>query len=359
VEAWNALVQFDYSSAIDSFAQLIRAYPTEVEPYWRLALLLAGERRDDESLNVFNRGLAIDPESGDLWNRLGGLYDGMGRSADAIAARQKYVALRPNEANAHDSLGLSYQAGGRYDDAIASYRRALELSPNFDVAWIHLGHANAQAGRYGAAEEAYRRYIQVAASEQQIARGYESLALLARQQGRTQQAVDLLRQHVKAPFVFSAFVRLDAGEPLDTLLDEFLPPPPVPNRGARPSQRPWLSLQAMVALKRGETAKAIELAQAALRERPLLADADSMEDCLANTYLALGRHDDAITEYERILRRNPQYPLAHYRLGLAYEAKRDRDRARTSFQKFLSVWAGADRDAPEVMNAQARLAALH
>jgi hypothetical protein len=45
---------------------------------------------------VFNRGLAVDPEAGDLWNRLGGVYDGLGRSADAIAAREKYVALQPS-----------------------------------------------------------------------------------------------------------------------------------------------------------------------------------------------------------------------------------------------------------------------
>src|SRR4029078_6527959 len=93
VEAWNALVQFAYSSAINSFARLIRGYPTEVEAYSRLGLLLAGERRYDEALEVLPRRPAMDPDSTDLWNRLGGVYDELARPADAIAAREKYVAL--------------------------------------------------------------------------------------------------------------------------------------------------------------------------------------------------------------------------------------------------------------------------
>jgi tetratricopeptide (TPR) repeat protein len=74
--------------------------------------------------------------------------------------------------------------------------------------------------------------------------------------------------------------------------------------------------------------------------------------------LELGRYDEAIAEYERILRINPRYPLAHYRLGLAHEGRRRADLARQSFEQFLQVWADADRDVPEVVNAQARLAAL-
>ena len=359
VEAWNALVQLDYPAAINSFAQLVRAYPTEVEAYSRLGLLLAGERRYDESLSVFNRGLAVDPEAGDLWNRLGGVYDGLGRSADAIAAREKYVALQPSEANAHDSLGFSYQAGGRYEEAIASYKHALDLAPGFAIARIHLGHAYVQTGRYDAAGDEYRRFIGSVSSEVERTRGYESLALLARREGRRQEAAEILRTRVKVQRIFGAIVRLDAGEPIEQLAQEFRAAPTLPNRGSRSSNRLWLTLQARLALKRGAEAEAVELLQAALAEPAPAADADILEDCLANAYLELQRYDEAIAEYQRILRVNQRYPLAHYRLGLAYEGKRRSDLARTSFEEFLQVWAGADRDVPEIVDSRTRLAALH
>jgi tetratricopeptide (TPR) repeat protein/DNA-binding winged helix-turn-helix (wHTH) protein len=357
VEAWNALVRFDYPSAIESFTKLIRVDPMEVEAYSRLGLLLAGERRYDESLDIFHRGLAVDPESGDLWNRLGGVYDELARTQDAIAARQKYVALQPNEPNAHDSLGLSYQNGGRYDDAVASYRRALELAPRFDIAWIHLGHAYVQMGRYDAAEDAYRRFISTGSSEQEVLRGYESLALLARRQHRYREAADLVRTRANVSRVFEGLIRLDAGESPERLAEEFRTPPQMPNRGSRWGDRGWLHFQAKLALKRGSPDKAIELLQSALRERPLLADVDSLEDCLANGYLELGRFDEAIAEYERVLKRNPKYPLAHYRLGQALEGKKQIDLARQSYRTFLEVWAGADPDVPEVVDARARLQA--
>jgi len=359
VEAWNALVQLDYPSAIDSFAKLVRAYPLEVEAYSRLGLLLAGERRYEESLNVFHRGIAVDPEAGDLWNRLGGVYDGLGRTADAIAARQKYVALQPSEANAHDSLGFSYQHGGRYDEAIAAYRHALELAPGFAIARIHLGHAYVQTGRYDAAEQEYRRFIDSASSEPEQVRGYESLALLARREGRIQEAAEILRTRVKVQRIFAAIVRLDAGEPIARLAEEFRTPPELPNRGSRNSDRMWLTFHGRLALKRGEATKALELLQSALDEPAASAEADTLEDCLANAYLELGRFDDAISEYERILRLNPRYPLAQYRLGLAYEGSKRLDRARHSYEQFLTVWAGADRDVPEIVSAQQKLAALH
>ena len=44
---------------------------------------------------------------------------------------------------------------------------------------------------------------------------------------------------------------------------------------------------------------------------------ESYEDCLANAYLELGRLDEAISEYERILRLNPNYPPVNYHLGQA------------------------------------------
>ncbi len=48
---------------------------------------------------------------------------------------------------------------------------------------------------------------------------------------------------------------------------------------------------------------------------------DSFEDGLANALLELGRLDEAAAEYERILRLNPNYPLAQYHLAQAYERK--------------------------------------
>ncbi|MBA2702631.1 MAG: tetratricopeptide repeat protein, partial [Blastocatellia bacterium] len=79
---------------------------------------------------------------------------------------------------------------------------------------------------------------------------------------------------------------------------------------------------------------------------------DPLEDCLANAYLEVGQPDEAIKEYERILRLNPNYPLAHYHLGQAYELQGKQQQARASYERFLEVWKNADAEAPEIIYAR-------
>jgi len=356
VEAWNALANLDYESAAASLTELVRAYPMEVESYARLGLILAGERKYDEAIQVFRRGLSVDPESSDLWNRLGGIYDEAGRSKDGIAARQKYVALEPAEPNAYDSLGLSFETAGRYDEAIAAYQKALDLKPDFDVAWVHLGNTYVQTGRYAAAEQAFRQYLRSVSTDFETKRAYMSLARVAHRRGRLDEAIAHLARAVPFPVVgLDTPVRLAAGDPIDRIAATVQRPTGSPNRGGRASDRAFHHAQGLLALERGMTAEALDHFHAALRERPLATDMDPLEDCLANAYLKLGRFDDAIAEYSRILQLNPRYPLVHYRLGLAWEGKRQAALARKAYEDFLRIWSGADRDVQEVMDARVRL----
>jgi len=76
---------------------------------------------------------------------------------------------------------------------------------------------------------------------------------------------------------------------------------------------------------------------------------------LANAYLELGRYDEAIAEYERILKLNPNYPLVHFHLAQVYERKNQPDRARAEYEKFLKVWKSAEVNIPEVLVAKRAL----
>jgi tetratricopeptide (TPR) repeat protein len=83
---------------------------------------------------------------------------------------------------------------------------------------------------------------------------------------------------------------------------------------------------------------------------------DALVQCLANAYLEVGRLDEAIAEYERILRVNPRYPLIAYHLGQIYERKGETARARAAYEQFLQDWRAANADIPEVRQATAWLA---
>ena len=129
-----------------------------------------------------------------------------------------------------------------------------------------------------------------------------------------------------------------------------------PDRGSRTSLRPLLYYRGSFDLRNGHSAEAVENFKAALKRRPQIWDIDAYEDCLANAYLELGRLDEAIAEYERILKLNPNYPLVHYHLAEAYKRKGQPDRARAEYEQFLQVWKDADADIPEVVVARKALA---
>jgi tetratricopeptide (TPR) repeat protein len=94
----------------------------------------------------------------------------------------------------------------------------------------------------------------------------------------------------------------------------------------------------------------------ALQHRAVEWNIDSFEDCLANALLESGRYDEALAEYERILKINPNYPLAHYHLGQTHDGKGDCEKARTAYQQFLQVWREADASLPEILAAKQRWA---
>jgi tetratricopeptide (TPR) repeat protein len=123
-------------------------------------------------------------------------------------------------------------------------------------------------------------------------------------------------------------------------------------RGGRGDLRELPYYQGLFELKSGRATEAIEKFKEVLLHQAPTWNVDAYEDCLANAYLELGRFDEAIAEYERILKLNSNYPLVHYHLAKAYEQTGQRDRAHAEYEQFLQVWSDADADVPEVVAAR-------
>ncbi len=356
ITAWYAIANLDYPAAIQKFREIIQKYPAETEAYLRLGYLLRGEEQFDESISALRQGLTIDPDSSALYNSLGLLYSLLGRHDEAVAMHERYVALAPEEANARDSLGMSYQWAGRYAEAIAEYNRALELNRNFEVALIHLGNAQFQTGHYAAAIDLFKQYISVASSDLERARGYSQIAHVYRKQKNLAAALPPAKQAMKGSiYIWEMLViAIERGDlaTAKKLERPLFAESVFTNRGIRNSSRYNYYNRGYIAFKDGQTAEALENFREALRHSPATWEIDAQEDCLANAYLELGRFDEAVAEYERILKLNPNYPLARFHLAQAYEQQGQTNEARAAYQSFLQTWQGADANIPEVIIAR-------
>ena len=360
IVAWYSIANLDYLSAIKSFQELIELYPTETEAYYRLGKLLGGQERFEEAIAVLQRALIADPEHKDTYNVLGGVYNTLSRHDDAIAMCKRYVALAPDLPNAHDSLGLAYQWAGDYEQAIAEYNRAVAINPEFEVAVVHLGNCYFQLGRYREAISQYERYVRIAPSDVERARGYRYIAIVYLRSadiGRAEQAsrreASLFADLALSPLT----IALERGDPATAeRLKQKLPViHPYTNRGTQYPLRYRSFYDGSIALESGRAQDAIAHFKEALLHGPLVWDIDSLEDCLANAYLALSQIDECITEYQRVLSVNPNYPLAHYHLGQAYDRKGMSEQARAEYAQFLQIWRQADPNIPEVIAARKRL----
>jgi tetratricopeptide (TPR) repeat protein/DNA-binding winged helix-turn-helix (wHTH) protein len=359
IAAWYAVANQDYSAAIKAYQEIVARYPLEVEGYRRLGGLLRGDNRLNEALEVLKQGLVIDSEAKDLYNGLGGTYSDLGRHDEAIAMFQRYVSLAPDEPNAHDSLGLGYQWAGRYEDAIREYERAISLKPDFYISVIHLANTFYQTGRYRLALQQFQRYLEIVPSIVERGRGYSGIAQIERARGRVdeaERAARLVLASAKTGFGSMLMVALEKGDLTAAQnLEEKLKQVQTKGRGARGDLRELPYYQGLLELKRGHANEAIEKFKEVLRHRPPTWNIEAYEDCLAKAYLDLGRLDEALSEFDRILKLNPNYPLVHYHMAQIYERKKQMDQVRTQYEHFLRVWKDADSEIPEVLVAKKAL----
>jgi tetratricopeptide (TPR) repeat protein/DNA-binding winged helix-turn-helix (wHTH) protein len=362
IRGWYAIVNFDFTRAIQSFREIVARSPLEVEGYRSLGLLLQGEERYNEAIEVLKQGLIIDPEAKDLYNRLGAIYSDLGRHEEAIAMYQRYVHLAPQEPNAHDSLAIGNEWAGRYEEAIEEYNRALALKPDFEIAIIHLGNTYFQMGRYRDAIKQYERCIQIAPSDLERTRAYNAIAHVERKMGKLDQAqreamaAERLDKNAVDELFLLALDRRDLATA--EKLKEELEKVQYYTRGSRGSQRKFLYHRGYFDLTAGRSEDAVRELKEALTHRAEEWNIDAYEDCLANAYRELGRFDEAIAEYERILKLNPNYPLVHYHLARAYEGKGQSAEARAEYQRFLQVWKNADSEIPEIVTAHRALSQI-
>ena len=320
----------------------------ETEAYQRLSWVLQCQNRNEEALQVTRQGLLTDPEAKDLHNALGTIGMRLGRNEKAHAAYQCYIQLAPNDPNAWDSLALFEQWIGQYAAAEAAYQRALSLNPESGVAIIHQGQLRFQQGRYRAAAEQYRRFIQTARDDNARARGYGCLAWLYLHQGDIGQASAAAKEELKYASTegwHSLMVAQRQGNQAAAgkLQAIVLAPELYRHYHERGRLRLWEYRQGYVALRQGRGDEALHHFRLALQQRAAEWNYDSWESCLADALLELGHVDEAIAEYECILKINPHYPLSHFQLGQAYE-------------RFLQDWQEAEADASEIQQAKRWLA---
>jgi Flp pilus assembly protein TadD len=153
------------TEAVEHLNKAIEIHPTYKNSYLQLGNANNYLKNYEQSIQYYNKVLAMDPDDENAINNLGITYRDAGRYygeekqdlSNAIKYLQKAYELRPNEYETLRLLGVAYGVSGQQQKAIDFFSKALALDEqNPDALW-NLGNAYKYAGDTSKANELLQR----------------------------------------------------------------------------------------------------------------------------------------------------------------------------------------------------------
>ena len=316
-----------------------------------------------------------DPRAVDKYVRASKLMgrEGTSDSVRASALLREALAIDPNLWEAHYNLGVLYRQQGALDRAAESLHKALEIQPAASEPRLALAEVEHERGKLDAAAELLGQHLTAQPDDHVVRVG---LTAVLREQGKHEAALAQART-VLVRDGSNVAALLEVGR-IYRAQEEYEVAELVFNRAkamAEKDPRPQDEL-GLTALARGDTQLAFEHFEAALAVDASFAPArlnqasvllragdyagaerayravleheanhDAAAIGLAIALRGQGKHDAALTEYEKVLARNPQSGEAWFDLGVLQADFLDHpDAATKAFQKFLELGGEDDTE---------------
>ncbi|PPE73283.1 hypothetical protein C3942_13495 [Solimonas fluminis] len=224
-----------------------------------------------------------------------------GEYASALPILEQKIAERPGQAPLHWHRSHCLAALGRQEEALAAVLRVIELNPDFAKAWLRRAELTAALrGDYPEREGDLQLAVALDGS---LAAAHRALALVRHQRGRPEEAMAALDRALELDPADGE------GYALRALWAGNAARHPVPGE-------PTVQPSPGVTLSR----RGLEAAVADLRRAlPLVADGSRYRLQLARRLQDLGRHGEAVAEYDALL---AALPAAHLLRNVAEEMRR-------------------------------------
>ena len=122
---------------------------------------LRKEKRYDEAINAFEKGIQINPNLELAWANMGATYFEMENYEKALECFHEWTELRPRLAAAWEHKGRAYILLRKNDDALECLEKSVKLQPDVWSAWDNRGRALLNLGKYEDAIESFERALEL------------------------------------------------------------------------------------------------------------------------------------------------------------------------------------------------------
>jgi len=162
--------QENFAAAVPAYDQALDIYQARGNDQWfvRYARAISHERLDNwpEAEADFRRALELNPDHPQVLNYLGyTMVEKQINLDEALNMIERAVAAQPDSGYIVDSLGWVLYRLGRYEEAIVQMERAAELMPTDPVVNDHLGDVLWAVGRKVEARFQWKRALSLNESE--------------------------------------------------------------------------------------------------------------------------------------------------------------------------------------------------
>jgi tetratricopeptide (TPR) repeat protein len=339
----------DPAKQLEHYQQLVAEFPQDERAHFLLGGTYFGQQDYDKAIEGYRRSTAIAPDFAPAYNIMGYAYRTAGRYPEAEQAFKKYIELIPNDPNPYDSYAELLMKMGRFDESISQYRKALEVNPEFAPSFLGIASNLMLQGKYdasraeakklydGARNDGEKRAAMFAVTATYADEGKFDLALaeLDKQYALGQGIGDAAAMAGDATFMGN--VLLEAGKPAEALKRFKQAVQVVEASQLSPEVKQNAKLihrynAARVAVATGDLATAKREGDAFLRESQ--ARKNSFQVRLGHEVAGMialeeKNYAGALVHLEQA---NQQDPYNLYRMGLAYEGKGDRAKAKEMFR---------------------------
>ena len=173
----------DLSKAEQLCKKLTDANPKVAFLYNLLGLILAEQKKIDQAIDCYEKGLKIDPDFAMIYNNLGLLFFKR-KTSSAIKKAENYymksISLNKKIPEPHNNLGNLYGAQSKYKEAESCYKKAIYINSKFPYTYLNLGSLFVTLGKFNDAKKCFKEAIKL---DSNMATAHKSLSRITKYTG--------------------------------------------------------------------------------------------------------------------------------------------------------------------------------
>lgn len=147
--------------AITEYEKALKIDSKFFEALMNLGIAYTKKNRYDDAISIFEKAKEINPNDPGLYNSWGNALSKKGEEDKAIGKYVKALTLKSEFSKAHNNFGLSWDSKGRTDLAIHEFNEAINCDPENVGAYMNLGSVYVKMGEFNKAIQQFKTVIKI------------------------------------------------------------------------------------------------------------------------------------------------------------------------------------------------------